>query len=171
MNENGFIGYEYKDVAVKRSLEVIYADNYPQFGWKLESIFAAPNPLYVTMKFKRDRKIRSKAELNRLQRMFESHVKEIDRLEKSKVVAASTAAYVIGVAGAGFMAGSVFSYLAGMVPLSIILAVPAFAGWIIPYFCFLRIRDKKTSEVSPLIEQQYDAIYEVCEKANTLLNE
>ncbi len=171
MNENSFIGYEYRDMTVKRSLETIYADNYPQFGWKLESIFANPNPYYVTMKFKRDRKIRNKAELTRLQRMFESYVREIDRLEKSKVVVASTAAYVIGVVGAGFMAGAVFSCLAGRVPLTIILAVPGFAGWILPYFCFLRIRDKKTSEVSPLIEQQYDAVYEVCEKANALLSE
>jgi hypothetical protein len=171
MSENGYIGYEYKDVTVKRSMEAIYADNYPQFGWKLESILTTVNPYYVTMKFKRDRKIRNKVELTRLQRMFESYVREIDRLEKSKVVAASTVAYVIGVVGTGFMAGAVFSYLANMIPLSIILAILGFAGWILPYFCFLRIRDKKTSEVSPVIDQQYGAIYAVCEKANSLLSE
>jgi len=171
MNEKGFIGYEYRDIMVKRSQEAIYADYYPQFGWKLESVLATANPYYVTMKFKRDRKIRNKPELTRLQRMFESYVREIDRLERAKVVAASTAAYVIGVVGTGFMAGSVFSYRAGSLPLTIILAIPAFVGWILPYFCFVRIRDKKTNEVSPLIEQQYDAIYEVCKKANLLLNE
>jgi hypothetical protein len=171
MNEKGYIGYEYKDITVKRSLEAIYVDNYPQFGWEMESrTYSMQGPYYVTMKFKRDRRIKNKVELTRLQRMFESYVKELDRLEKSKVVTASTVACVIGVIGTGFMVGSVFSYQASMIPLSIVLAVPGGAGWIIPYFCFLRIRARKSSEVSPLIEQQYDAIYDVCEKAHALLN-
>ncbi len=70
----------------------------------------------VTMKFKRDRKIRNKAELTRLQRQFESGAAEIAALEKSKTLGASAAAFLIGIVGTAFMAGSVFSYLAGMLP-------------------------------------------------------
>lgn len=170
-NENNFVIFEYRDITVKRDMEALYADSYPNFGWILEGITnSIKGPLYVTLKFKRDRKIRNKAELTRLQRQFESYAKEIERLEMSKVVGASTVAYVIGVFGTTFMAGSVFSYLAGMLPLSIILAVPGFIGWIIPYLCYEKIKSKKTDEVSPIIEQKYDAIYETCEKANRLLN-
>lgn len=88
----------------------------------------------VTMKFKRNRKIRNKSELTRLQRQFDAIANEIVSLENSKVVGASTVAYIIGVLGTAFMAGSVFAYLGARIPLCIILAIPAFIGWIIPYF-------------------------------------
>jgi hypothetical protein len=122
------------------------------------------------MKFKRDRKIHNKAELTRLQRQFESCASEIERLEASKSIGASVFAYSTGIVGTAFIAGSVFSYLAGMVPLMIVLAVPGFIGWIVPYFGYLRIQKKKIEQVTPLIDQKYDEIYDVCEKANGLLN-
>lgn len=169
---NNFIGYEYKEVTVKREMETLYVDSYPNFGWILEGRTSGiPDIINVNLKFKRDRKIRNKVELTRLQRQFESSADEIERLERSKFVGASTAAYIIGVVGTAFMAGSVFSYLGGMLLLSVILAIPAFVGWIIPYFCYLRILKRKTEKVSPLIDQQYDKLYEVCEKAHTLLGE
>lgn len=45
----------------------------------------------------------------------------------------------------------------------------AFIGWMLPYFCYRGIVVKKTEQITKLIEQQYDAIYETCEKANALL--
>lgn len=175
MNENmknneGFIGYEYKDVAVTRDMESVYADGYPNFGWVLESSSSSVIGFStLALKFKRDRRIRNKAELTRLQRQFESNVKEIEKLELSKTTTASIAAYSIGLVGTALMAGSVFFFLANMIPLSIIFAIPAFVGWILPYFSFLRIKAKRTDAVTPMIDQQYDAIYEACEKAHGLL--
>ena len=32
---NGFIGYEYMEVAADRQMEAVYADSYPSFGWRL----------------------------------------------------------------------------------------------------------------------------------------
>ncbi len=169
-NADGFVGYEYKDVTVKRSMEPVYADGYTNFGWTLESTSVPLQSIgSVTMKFKRDRKIRNKAELSRLQRQFDACVTEIENLEFSKVVGASTAAYTIGLVGTAFMAGSVFAHIGGMLPLSVILAIPGFAGWIIPYFSYVNIRRKKTEQVAPLIDQKYDEVYDVCEKANGLL--
>lgn len=169
-NGDGFVGYEYKSITVKQSMESIYADSYSSFGWELEDT-ASPlaGVATITMKFKRDRKIRNKAELTRLQRQFDAIASEIVSLENSKVVGASTVAYILGVLGTAFMAGSVFAYLGGMIPLSIILAIPAFSGWIIPYFCYVRICKRKSAEIDPLIDQKYDALYEVCEKASSLL--
>ena len=175
MNENtqdgrGFVGYEYKSITVKRDMRDLYIDCFPSFGWTLEGKAPALDwATSVALKFKRDRKIVNKMELTRLQREFESHANEIGKLETSKTVGAATAAYVIGIIGTAFMAGATFAYLAGMILLCIVLAVPAFIGWIIPYFCYRRISVKKTEQVTPLIEQQYDAIYETCEKASALL--
>ena len=169
-NTQNFVGYEYMDVTVNNDMETIYADSYPNFGWILNGRKSTVSGILSTgLKFKRNRKICNKAEITRLQRQFECAAKEIERLENSKTAAASAAAYTIGVVGTAFMAGSVFSYIGGLLPLCIILAVPAFIGWIIPYFCYVRIRAKKTTQVSTLIDQQYDVIYEVCEKANALL--
>ncbi len=170
-NSANFIGYEYKDISVKHEMEPIYADGYPNFGWLLEGTsFGIQNIGSLTMKFKRDRKLRNKAELSRLQRQFDSCVGEIEKLEFSKTVTASITAYVIGILGAAFMAGSVFAFTAGQTPLFIILAIPGLLGWIIPYFAYVSIRRKKTEKVMPLIDQKYDEIYEVCEKANGLLD-
>jgi len=169
-SSDNFIGYEYKELSVSRDKEGVYADGYPNFGWQLEKNTA---PIFgistVYMKFKRDRKIHSKAELTRLQREFENNVQEIEKLEQSKANTAQIVAFTIGLAGTAFMAGSVFSFLANMIPLCIILAIPAFIGWALPYLSFIKIRDKHIKRITPLIEQQYDSIYEVCEKAHSLL--
>ena len=170
MGAKNFVGYEYRDVEVKRSMEAVYADGYANFGWALES---ANTPVggvnSVAMKFKRDRKIRNKAELGRLQRQFDACATEIEGLERSKAVGPSAAAYMIGLVGTAFMAGSVFAYLGGMLPLCIVLAVPGFAGWVLPYLCYVALQKKKTQQVAPLIDRTYDEVYDVCEKASALL--
>jgi hypothetical protein len=169
-NNENFIGYEYKELTVNRDKEGVYTDGYPNFGWVLEK---GSEALFgfsiVNLKFKRDRKIRNKAELTRLQRQFESNVSEIEKLEQSKTTTASITAFTIGIIGTALMAGATFAFLANMILLCIVLAVPAFIGWVLPYFSFVKLKSKRISTVTPLIEQQYDAIYEVCEKAHGLL--
>lgn len=168
--ENEFIGFEYKDVMVRRGMESVYADGYANFGWTLEdSALTLQSISTVTMKFKRDRKIRNKAELSRLQRQFDSCVAEIQRLTESKTTTASIAAYAIGIVGAAFMAGAVFAFQGALTLLFILLAIPGVLGFILPYFSFVSIRRKKTEQVMPLIDAKYDEIYELCKKANALL--
>lgn len=170
MNENNFVGYEYKNLTTKQGMESVYADGYRNFGWQMETSSIPEHSLgSVSIKFKRDRKILNKAELTRLQRQFESCVGEIESLEHSKTIGASITAITIGIIGTAFMALSTFSYLGGMLPLMIILAVPGFIGWIIPYFCYNAMQRSKGSKISPLIDKKYDEIYEVCEKASGLL--
>lgn len=169
-NERKYIGFEYKNITVKRSMESVYTDGYQNFGWSLEGTSTPIQSVgSVTLNFKRDRKLRNKAELTRLQRQFDSCVTEIQRLEFSKLLRASAVAYTTGLIGTAFMAGSVFAVLADRIPLMILLAVPAFAGWILPYFFYCILLRRKTEQVEPLIDKKYDEIYEVCEKANNLL--
>ena len=168
-----FVGYEYKEVTVLRDMESLYADGYENFGWQLEGVTSIPiigaGASSVTMKFKRDRKILNKAELTRLQRQFDACVSEITKMEQSKGSKASIVAVTVGVIGTALMAGSVFAYLGGLIFLCIVAAIPAFAGWILPYFLYNATYKKKTAVVDPLIESKYDEIYDVCEKANSLL--
>ena len=171
-NSNGknFIGYEYRDITVDRSMEAMYVDGYQNFGWVLDSAAGLPVGIgSVTLKFKRDRKIRNKAELTRLQRQFDADVNEITTMEKSKGDSATIVAFIVGLIGTAFMAGSVFAVVGGLIMLCIILAVPAFIGWILPYFLYKSTYAKKAAKVIPLIDGKYDEIYEVCERANNLL--
>lgn len=171
-NENNFIGYEYHEISVARDMASVYADAYPNFGWVLESSATPTAGIHsIHMKFKRNRKICNKSELTRLQRQFDASADEIVALEKSKTTTASIVAFSIGLIGCAFMAGSVFS-ITGAVPhviLCTVLAIPGFIGLILPYFSFSAIRRSKTSKLCPLIEKKYDALYDVCKKANGLL--
>ena len=175
MNEekdNIFIGYEYRDITVTRDMENLYLDGYQNFGWKLDG--SSPRQLglsNVTIKFKRDRKIRNKAELTRLQRQFDATVSEIDTMEKSKTSSATIVAFTIGIVGTAFLAGATFAFLANMIIPCIVLAVPGFIGWTLPYFRYKATIAKKTQKVTPLIDNKYDVIYEICEKANSLLGQ
>lgn len=171
LERKDFTGYEYKDITVKKSMQTVYADSFGSFGWIAEGISEAVGKVdSVVMKFKRDRKIRNKAELTRLQRQFEACIAEILSLEKSKTGKAAAISYIVGVIGTAFMTGSVFAVTAGNIPLCVILGIPGFAGWIIPYLLFRSISSKKTEAVNPLIDQKYDELYAVCERANALLN-
>lgn len=169
-SENSFIGFEYKDITVRKTMGAVYMDSYKSFGWVYEGngeTVGKPNSIVI--KFKRDRKIRNKAELTRLQRQFDAFAEEIIRMEDSKKTKAAAVAYVVGVIGTAFMAGSVFAVTAGKVGPSIVFAIPGFLGWIIPYLLFRSISGKRTEQVNPMISQKYEELYNVCEKANDLL--
>ena len=170
--DSEFLGYEYKELSVEQSRVSMYLDGYKNFGWIADDNFDLPKAgSMATLHLKRNRKIMNKMELTRLQRQFEACADEIVELERSKTVAASITAYIIGLIGIAFMAGSVFAVTAEppRAALCAILAVPGFIGWILPYFCYRAIRRRKTNRLSPLIEKKYDELYDVCEKANGLL--
>lgn len=175
-----FVGYEYKEVITDKSRVSFLLDGYENFGWELDGniteIFEENrNPMKqnnVILRLKRNRKIINKMELTRLQRNFESCVRDIDTLEKSKTSVATVYALIIAVVGTAFMAGATFAVTAQppYVSLCILLAIPGFIGWILPYFVYKKVLGKQIEKVTPLIEEKYDEIYEICEKGNRLLS-
>jgi hypothetical protein len=171
-NEEQFIAYEYKNVTVPRDFENIYLDSLPNFGWQPDGnvpFLSSRGIAEVSLKFKRDRRIKNKTELSRLEREFENNIHAIESLERSKESRAQIAAFTIGIIGTAFMAGSVFAYLAGMLLLMVILAIPGFLGWLFPYFRYRDVKTKRTKTVAPFIDEQYNALYDVCEKAYEML--
>lgn len=167
-----FTSYEYKELNVKEDKVSFYLDCYENFGWQQDENFPPQeNGGIVTLKLKRNRKLINKVELTRLQRHFEADMEEIDSLENSKTSTAMIASLSIGIVGTAFMAGSVFAVTATppIIWLCILLAIPAFAGWILPYFVYKRMKADRTQKVKPYIEEKYDEIYEICEKGHSLL--
>ena len=170
-NEKGFVGFEYMEVPAKRRMESLYVDSYENFGWEFEGEAAREGRSEEsTMKFKRDRKLRNKAELTRLQRQFEACAHEIETLERSRTTTASIAAFSVGLAGTALLGGAMFAYLHGLLPLMVVLAIPGFLGWMLPCFCYQRLRQKRERQIAPLIEQKHDEIYTVCEQGCRLLS-
>lgn len=167
-----FIAYEYKDIAINEKNASFYIDCYEAFGWKADENASVQNSAAdKTLRLKRDRKIINKAELTRLQRHFEACANEIETLEKSKNQTATIWALIIGLIGTAFMAGSVFAITntPPQILLCIILAIPAFIGWILPIFVYRSVLRKQIEKVQPLIEKKYDEIYDICEKGYSLL--
>jgi hypothetical protein len=171
-NEEQFIAYEYKNITAAAGLESIYLDGFRNFGWEPDGsapFFSPKGTTAVMLKFKRNRNIKNKGELARLECQFEESVQAIEGLERSKTSIAGIVAFTIGIIGVAFMAGSVFAYMAGMLPLMVVLAIPGFLGWVFPYFCYTGIKAKQVQKITPLMDKQYDTVYDLCEKAHALL--
>jgi len=176
MNETNssrdFVGYEYKELTVPRSMEAIYVDGYQNFGWKPSETSGVVTGInFSHLKFRRDRKILNKAELTRLQRQFDSCTNEITSLEKSKTTNATISALIVGLIACAFLAGSVFAVTAPIpnILLCVIFGLPGIIVSIFPYFIFKSMILKRARTIEPLIDTKYDEMYEVCEKANSLL--
>ena len=169
--KTNFVGYEYKDVTVDRDIESLYLDSYQSFGWILESSASTRIGLNnTTMKFKRDRKIRNKAELTRLQHQFDACINDIAKMDNSKSSNASIVAFTIGIVGTAFLTGAVFYFLSGSIVLCITLAIPGFIGWVLPYSLYRSTYERQQAKVTPFIDDKYDEIYDICERASSLLD-
>lgn len=178
-----FVGYEYMEVSADISKTSFLIDGYENFGWEIDSNRSEnvlngnnraghhPNQNKVTLHMKRNRKIMNKMELTRLQRNFEACVSDIEELERSKGTLAMIFALTVGIIGTAFMAGAVFAVTAQppRIILCILLAIPAFTGWLLPVFLYKRLVEKRSKVVNPLIEKKFDEIYEICEKGSKLL--
>lgn len=174
-----FMAYEYKEVCADGSRISFLIDGYENFGWEpdgniyenMETVTNLYRQQKAVLRLKRNRKIINKTELTRLQRNFEACVNEIEMMEKSKTSRAAMYALIIGVVGTAFIAGATFAVTAQppQVILCILLAIPGFTGWILPYFVYRRVLEKQTEKLDALIEEKYDEIYSICEKGNKLI--
>lgn len=172
MQNDSFVGYEYMEITVPRARLSLYLDGYESFGWQPDGRLRTPESGQTAeLHLRRDRKILNKMELTRLQRNFEASMAEIDVLERTKTAKPLAAALTAGIAGTAFMAGSTFAVTASppIVWLCVLLAIPGFAGWALPYFLYRRLCEKRSAVVKPLIEAKYDEIYELCRKGSALL--
>lgn len=118
---------------------------------------------------KRNRKIRNKNDLNRLQIFLEGVLNEMEHLEATKTFHASVVAYLIGMLGTACMGFSVFSYLASNLPVCIGFAVPGFIGWVLPFAVYAALKNKREAEVGRITKQKFEEVHDICRKAHELL--
>lgn len=178
-----FVAYEYLSINVKSEKEPLYIDCYENFGWILVNNnslvekedyyinnYNINNNKLVNLKFKRDRRIKNKAELQKLQRKLEIAFKEMERLEKQASTNGIISALSIGLIGTIFLAISVFAITASK-PLYLVCAITGIiglVGWLFGFLSYGRVKSKKEKENVSLIDEQYNIIYDSCEQAKKL---
>lgn len=173
-----FTGYDYKEIVTTGEKVSFLIDSYVNFGWEVDQnvMHGGTDRFHnlnaqVVLRLKRDRKIINKMELTRLQRNFESCIKEIDKLERAKTSQGTMYALIVGILGTICMAGSVFAVTAAEpnIMLCIILAIPGILGWIFPYFIYQRFVAQQSVKMNALIEEKREEVFELCEKGSRLL--
>ena len=162
-----FVAYEYSTIVVPRDKEALYRDSYQAFGWSAESYGSTGSG--VTLKLKRDRALRSREVLTELQRTTETALRTITGLERSRSTAATIISTTIGIVGAAFLAGSIFAMDPVLTVLSVVLGAVGLIGWVLPWFVHRAIAARRTAQVKPLIDHQYDVISDSCARAASLL--
>lgn len=167
-----YVGYEYKELTAEDGKVSLLLDCYRNFGWiQDENAPFIKSAGRTEIKLKRDRKIINRTELTRLQRHFEANIREIEVLERKKDMPAVMWSILVGLAGTAFMAGAVFAVTnePPIIWLCILLAAPGFLGWVLPCFVHKWILRRQNEKLTPLIEDKYGEIYEICEKGFRLL--
>lgn len=197
-NKN-FVAYEYKDITVKHDTRAIYTDCLSNFGWELieeqeygfqpiqsdihhvntrikSNIHAVQSPPsqidginMISLKFKRDRRIDHKSELNRLERQCENALAAISSLERKNSTYTMGLSLGAGIIGAVFLGFAVYNFLSSNIILGLFLTVIGVAGWATGFFGNLKMARKKTVQAEPIIQEQLEIAYRVSEQAHALL--
>lgn len=174
MQEKDYITYEYKTKVVKRNEQTRAIDIYEAFGWEITSVQSTVTG-GVALSMRRDRKLKHKQEMVKLERQAEEKVGRITALEKSKTLSASVFGYVFGVIATLILGGGMSLLMVaqgnvGALIGGIVLGVIGIVLMSVNYPIFKKIAEKKTKEVLPLIDENEEQLANVLEKGNDLLS-
>ena len=186
--DNNFVAYEYKSITVKRDSVAIYIDCLSNFGWTLvdeheyrtqpaipnvphvHTHVQAPDDLEtVALKFKRDRRIKNKTEVNSLERTCVDALSAIGGLERKDSAHTIGISLGTGIVGTAIIGIAVYSFMSANVAVGVLLAVLGFAGWGVGFFANRKLGKKRSIQSEPMIQAQLDVAYSACEQAHALL--
>lgn len=167
------VTYDYKTVTAGAKTAAQIIDIYETLGWEL----AKQNETFgygAVLSFRRDRKIKNREQLNRIQVRLDDALSSTGVLEKEKTRLATAAGISIGTAGTLIFGGGMCLCLLNPVMWSYIVgSVLGVVGGGIAYLAYLaykKLRKKKTAEMDIAIEKKRDEISRLCEDAQRLFN-
>ena len=188
MNNNTFVAYEYKNITVKRDSAAVYTDCLSNFGWmpvdEYEQNFpvAATNLAVVrtavttiddtdmvSLKFKRDRRINGKPELNMLERKCVDALSSVGKLERKKNAYTMGISLGTGLIGTALLGIAAYGFILSNTVLGVIFSVLGIVGWGAGFFSYLKVGRKKSAQTEPIVQEQLDIAYGACEQAHALL--
>ena len=167
------ISYDYKTIKVKRSIETLVCDTYENLGWELTNTSSVDGSIfYVNLSFKRDRKAKNKVELLKLQEKADSIIANIENLQNKQKNVGLASAITTGTIGALTFGGgmSLCLTIAGVGAMigGIALGVVGAAICALAYPLFKKVNRKKSAEIQPVLESEFDKLADICEKAAEL---
>ena len=173
MQEKDFVSYEYRTKTVKAKDRTRAIDMYEAFGWEVTEV----TPTYVdgmTLSLKRDRKLKHKQELLKLERQAEDTFSDINRLHRSKTLSASIFAYIFGVfATLVFGGGMCLSMLIeNSIPALVggtVLGITGFALCGVNYLIYKKMAERKIKQILPVIDETEEKLANILEKGDELL--
>ena len=164
------VNYEYKEVTVEKNLEHVCSDGYMSLGYTLENEKTAWNDWKkVKMRFKRDRNIRNRAELGRLQCKLDACIRDISTDMQKKSITAVIIASILGVIGTILVAGSAVALTYHILFRGTLLAAGGFAVWLLAFFCYRLISKLKRHKFRSQIDEKIDEIRQICDKGFSLM--
>ncbi len=171
-NSKDFMTYDYIMKEISSDKVSICVDCYESLGWEVtanNSVFGYMNQLV----FKRDRKIKNKQALLKIQKKFDENFDNIEKMEKSKTTKGFVSSMIIGVIGALTLGGGMsLCLLNNPLPLMIIgiaIGVVGLGICALSYPLYTKITNKRNTIITPIIEEHYDIIANLCEEGNNLL--
>ena len=197
-NKENFVAYEYKNVTVKRNSAGMYIDCMENFGWSLVendgydvgALLTNLNPVNLgknianaaqsfgetadpsetmTLKFKRDRRIENKQQLEKLEREYEDALSAIQKAERKNAAQTMGISLGTGIIGTVFIGLAVYNFVFSNTVLGVVFAAIGAVGWAIGFFSNMKIGKKKSSQTEPYVQEQLNIVYSSCEKAHALL--
>lgn len=173
MQEKDFVTYEYRTKTVKAKDRSRAIGMYEAFGWEL----TATTPAYVdgvTISLKRDRKLKHKQELNKLERQAEDTFETINGLHRAKALGASIFAYIFDVIATLVLGGGMCltMLIENSIPAlagGIILGIAGIAFCSVNCFIYSKLIAKKTRQILPVIDDNEEKLAIILEKGNDLL--
>lgn len=162
------VANEYIDVIVNRKLVQLCKNCYHAFGWK--TISSSSSITSIKLRLVRNKKIKNRLALCKLQRECEDVLMELERLEKSKNFKAGGAAFFADCISVVLISGSFITYLFDFLLLSIFFVVSGFLGLGLAYFIHNKLIWESESKIELEMNRYYDAIYQTCSIAEQLLN-
>ena len=173
MQEKDFVSYEYATRTAKAKNQTKAMDMYEAFGWEVTA--TAPTGFdTVTLSLRRNRKLKHKQELARLERQAEALTSTIDGLERAKSLGASVFAYIFGCFAALVLGGGMCltMLIEGSIPAligGIALGIAGIALCGVNYLIYKKSVEKKTKQLLPIIDDNEEKLANLLEKGNDLL--
>ncbi len=173
MEEKDFVTFEYKTVSVKAEQQPKCADLYEAFGWEI--ISAAPSMAgNVVLSLKRDRKLKHKQELKKVERQAEEVSRTLERLERSKTAGPSGFAYLFGIVAALVLGGGMCLVMLteNNLPALIGGIVLGIAGIVlcgVNYLIYKKGVERRLKRVLPAVDENEEKLADLLEKGNDLL--
>lgn len=168
------VTYDYKTIKVKREMETLVSDTYENLGWILTSTSAVEGSLFsVNLSFKRDRKIKNKVELLKLQEKIDNVILSIENLQNKKKNSGFVESLTVGIIGCltfgGGLSMTMLLETVGYKVFGILLGIIGIGICAIAYPLFKKINKKKITQIQPILESEFDKLSDFCDEAVKLI--